>query len=340
MMNLKMIRQEAKASLKGNWGLAIGAGIVSAIIPWVIVAFITPIFGRLLGPMVEMTLDLVVNLIVGGVLTAGLAWIFLGIIDRKPVDISNLFDSFKNLGRVIGTQFLVGLFAFLWMIPVAIVAGLLMGAIIVVLSIVESLVLAIILFTMWMLCYLGAAYLILARYAFVLYLIKDYPYIRPMEAIQESKELMRGHTVKYFSQQVFFFLWQLPGVFAVVVSIGIILYEVFWLFANNPLMPMQLMVGNFNFATDIVQSLLLAVLLLVIGAGYLFGIGLYVTPYRHAANATFYRHLKAKPEDNNFSTVIAGGYEDNGFEFANNTPPKERFEPKTDSDSFLGAFED
>ena len=319
-MNLKEIRFEARESLKGNWGTAIGAWIVSLVIPLGIVWFVTPIFGSVLGSGVEMLLDIASNLLIGGVLTAGLSWVFLGLVDRKQESVGNLFAGFKNYGRVVATHLLITLFILLWMIPLVLVASLAVGALIVWALIIDSMLLTIIFMILWFLGYMFGILLIATRYAMAMYIIKDYPLARPMAAIEESKKLMKGKYLKYILLQLQFMLWHLPGIIAMVAALIIFIYEIFWLIYWNPSMAYQIAAGNFS--PDFVQSILLAVLLLIIGALYHFGISFFVAPYRHAANAVFYRKLAPKTSEDFVSTVENGLSEPNAVVFANNTPPK------------------
>ena len=312
-MSLKDIRREARESLRGNWGTAIGAWLVAALIPLGIVWFVTPIFGGIFGSIFEMILDALVNWLIGGILTAGLSWLFLGFVDRKTETFGNLFLGFKYFGKIIGTTLLISLFLFLWALAIMLPAIIIVSIVLVALGAPELATVVGFVAGFLSVFVIG---IIGYRYAMAMFIIKDSPAISPRDAVHESKELMRGHKWRYFLLQLQFLLWYLPGIITVVVAIVVFLYGIGSAALANPLFAAQLAAGNFAAFESIAGSLVVAILLLLIGGLYWFGISFYVAPYRHAANAVFYRRLANAP-------TMGAQSEAETFVFANNTPPKE-----------------
>ena len=94
-MTISQIKKEAKASLKGNWGVAIGVYIVGALIASLLST--TGIGGLLTG-----------------LVTFGLCAAFLGVIRTKTMKFESLFDCTKNFGNVLIASLLQILFLTLW----------------------------------------------------------------------------------------------------------------------------------------------------------------------------------------------------------------------------------
>ena len=94
-MTISQIKKEAKASLKGNWGVAIGVYIIGALIASLLST--TGIGGLLTG-----------------LVTFGLCSAFLGVIRTKTMKFESLFDCTKNFGNVFIAGLLQMVFLLLW----------------------------------------------------------------------------------------------------------------------------------------------------------------------------------------------------------------------------------
>ena len=94
-MTISQIKKESKASLKGNWGIAIGVYLVAILIMAVLSS--TCIGGLL-----------------SGLVTFGLSSAFLGLIRTKTMKFESLFDCTKNFGSVFVASILQVLFLALW----------------------------------------------------------------------------------------------------------------------------------------------------------------------------------------------------------------------------------
>lgn len=92
------LRQEARASLSGNWGLAIGAFLIYSLVmgssTW-----IPPIIGAI---------------VLGGPMAAGVAGFSLNIARGREARFEQIFDGFKNFGNTVGAYCLMFLYVFLW----------------------------------------------------------------------------------------------------------------------------------------------------------------------------------------------------------------------------------
>lgn len=94
-MTISQLKKEGKASLAGNWGVAIGVYVVAVIINTVLSytgvgAFFT------------------------GLVTFGLCSAFLGLIRTKAMKFESLFDCTKNFGNVFLAGLLQTIFLMLW----------------------------------------------------------------------------------------------------------------------------------------------------------------------------------------------------------------------------------
>ena len=312
-MNLKDIKRDARESLKGNWGMAIGAWLVTSAIPLGLVWFVTPIFGFILGSLVETILDLLVNFLIGTTLGAGFSWLFLGFVDQKKESFGNLFNGFKYFGKVIGTALLVGLILGLWALAFMVPAIVVSVVVLIVTNAPEFLAPLVGGFIGFISVIITS--IIGIRYAMVMYSLKDTPWTTPTEALRQSKELMKGRKWSYFLLQLQFMVWYIPGLIALIGAVWFFIRGIFPLL-NNPffLANPEFFLSDIQFLTD--ASIIIAVLLLFVAGLYWFGISFYVSPYRQAASAVFYRRL-VKP------FVIEPKPEMDEFVFANNTPPKE-----------------
>jgi len=105
----------------------------------------------------------IITLIVSGPLTLGIAIFSLNISRDKEAKTGDLFEGFQNFGTAIGAYLLVLLFTALWTL----------------LLIIPGIIAAI-------------------SYSMTFFIIAENPEIKPMEAIDKSKEMMDGYKLKYF----------------------------------------------------------------------------------------------------------------------------------------------
>jgi len=325
-MEIREIKIASRNSLKGRRGMAIGAWIVAGIIPWALINFITPVLGSMFGSFIEMVLDIAINILLAGVLVAGLNWLFLGIVDNKNEEFGNLFDGFKHYGKLVKLTFAVSIYiafwALLFLVPILIVVLIIatgfsdrIGEFAVVAGTIVGLVSSFL-----------ARWTVGLRYALVNYLVKDYPAITSKAAIDESIDLMEGRKMKYFLLNLHFFMWYVPSI--ILFIIGLIPFvrlafeiidEIYHGFFTS-LMAIEDMIHYV--VTDSIGSILVGLALLIIAGIYHIGISFYVAPNRHAANAMFYRSISDEVSDGIKRNFSNAEYVE-PFVFADNTPPKE-----------------
>lgn len=95
-----VLMQMARESLKGKWGLAIGAFVVYLLI--VVVLRIIPIAGP------------ITSLIIAGPFALGLAIFSLSISRNEEAKYEQIFQGFNNFGTALGAYLLMIIFVLLW----------------------------------------------------------------------------------------------------------------------------------------------------------------------------------------------------------------------------------
>ena len=101
-MENKEIMIKARESLKGHWGIAIGAVLLNAVI--LIGIQIIPIAGK------------VIYLLIAGAMSLGLSTIMLSLVRGEETKIGHLFDGFSRFGTTLAALLLQTLFIILWML--------------------------------------------------------------------------------------------------------------------------------------------------------------------------------------------------------------------------------
>ena len=102
MKENKELMAEARASLSGNWGLAVGTFLVYIII-----------VGTL---QVIPTVGSVLALFIAGPMMVGVSMFSLSLSRGESARLEQIFEGFKNYGTVLGAYLLMVLFIFLWML--------------------------------------------------------------------------------------------------------------------------------------------------------------------------------------------------------------------------------
>lgn len=137
----------------------------------VLLCFIFSIINSLSGiPYV----GILISILISGALMLGLVSCFIKIVRDESFKIENLFDGFKNFGSALLLQLLTGVFVFLWSL-LLLIPGII------------------------------AAY----RYSMAFYILNDKPEIGAMDALNKSKEMMKGFKWKLFCLHLSFIGWAL-----------------------------------------------------------------------------------------------------------------------------------
>ena len=95
------LMENARALLKGKWGLCVGVTLV-----YLLITSATNGANRFGGGLI--------SLVLGGPLTLGLSIFFLNIVRKKDVEFTNLFDGFNRFGVAFLAYILVAIFVILW----------------------------------------------------------------------------------------------------------------------------------------------------------------------------------------------------------------------------------
>lgn len=202
MMRASDFRRIARESLKGKWGIALGTGLVAALLGGTIGSggtsvnansasverrissgelesfFYSDTFRHLL-PLIFIIGTIVavwslVMLVLGGAVSLGYAKFNLNLVDGQPPRFDDLFSEFHRIWPAFCLHFLMSLFVVLWSL-LFIIPGIL------------------------------AAY----SYAMAPYILAENPDMTAREAIAASKEMMRGNRWRLFCLGFSFIGWGL-----------------------------------------------------------------------------------------------------------------------------------
>jgi len=102
-MENKDIMAKARESLKGHWGIAVGAVLLYAIYE-IVIRFLPP------------TLGTVISLSLTGAISLGFNTLILALSRRKNAEISQLFEGFSRFWTALAAYLLQGAFIILWML--------------------------------------------------------------------------------------------------------------------------------------------------------------------------------------------------------------------------------
>lgn len=201
MMCASDFRRMAREALKGKWGLALGTGLVAALlggsvgssgfsvnfnvdlenyIPYGdIESFLYSDTFRHLIPLLIAIAAIaavwgLVRLVIGGAVSLGYALFNLNLVDGQPPRFDDLFSQFYRLWAGFCLQLLTGLFIILWSL----------------LFVIPGIV---------------AAY----SYAMAPYILAENPDMTAREAIAASKEMMRGNRWRLFCLSFSFIGWSM-----------------------------------------------------------------------------------------------------------------------------------
>lgn len=186
-MYARDFRARARQTLTGNWGKAVAVGFVATLLTGGVgvsgtgsgaaegsgyLSFVNQDIFVLL--MTIMAVSSLLALVIGGAVQLGWCGFHIDLVKGKEVRFGDLFSHFHRLWTGFAMNFVTGLFVFLWSL-LLIIPGII------------------------------AVY----RYAMVPYLMAEFPELKIMDAIRESKRLMKGNKWRLFCLQMSFFGWAL-----------------------------------------------------------------------------------------------------------------------------------
>ena len=200
IMRAKDFRAQARAALRGKWGIAVLVGLVASILSGSVGITNTGSvgaegyldFGGHNAWIMILTLavaGLLLSLLIGGAIQMGWAQFNTKLIKGQDARFGDLFSQFHRLWTCIGMTLVMGFFIILWSL-LLIIPGII------------------------------AAY----RYAMVPYLMAEFPDLGIMDAMRESKRLMKGNKWRLFCLEVSFFGWGLLGALTVIGSLWVVPY--------------------------------------------------------------------------------------------------------------------
>jgi len=202
-MTAKQLRKRARESLRGNWGPAIVAAIIAAILGGVnsgfAVSLVTNITERmdlyqqssairslfmtfpgkifLLWSGILATAASVlgiVRFILAGAVTLGYCRFTLALVDGREASLGDLFSQFHLFAKAFLMNLLITLFTFLWSL-LFVIPGIIMSY----------------------------------SYSMAPYILLEHPELRPMEAIRASQRLMDDRKWRCFCLDLSFIGWHL-----------------------------------------------------------------------------------------------------------------------------------
>ena len=159
-MDRQTLKAASKEQIKGKLGILFLISLVIGLISGAVA--IIPKIGSIASALISAPFALATVII------------YLGVAEGRKPELRDAFSQFKNILPAFCTQFLVGLFTFLWSL-LLIVPGIIKAC----------------------------------AYSQAMYVLAEDPGISPKEAIDKSKEMMEGHKMEYFVLSLSFIGWAL-----------------------------------------------------------------------------------------------------------------------------------
>jgi len=169
------LKELSLKQLKGVWGEM----ALTMFIYFLIVFPIQFIFWEY-SPLSNSVLETIITIaifIVSGPFALGFVYYFLGRIRGNTISLSNIFEGFNNFGKSFLVMLLFSIFVYLW------------SLLLIIPGIIKSL-----------------------SYSMAFYILHDNPQISPIDAITESKNMMKGYKGKLFVLYLSFTGWFLLAI--------------------------------------------------------------------------------------------------------------------------------
>lgn len=238
MLYARDFRARARQALKGKWGVAIGVAFVATLLTGGVsgsasgsasaegsgyLSFVNhEAFILLTTFMAGCGL---IALILGGAVKLGWCRFNIDLVTGKEVHFADLFSQIHRLWTGFVMNLLVGLFVALWSL-LLVIPGIIAICVVLALNMIPALEAQLLnadvmtLFSVAM--QICAVVLILCipgviaqyRYAMVPYLMAEFPELKVMDAIRESKRLMKGNKWRLYCLHFSFIGWMLLNVFS------------------------------------------------------------------------------------------------------------------------------
>lgn len=183
------LRALGRAALRGNWQKAIFAMLILMalldLVGSIIDALLSTTYTLAPGMDFSITFSWIYQLAILGAMNVGMAVFFIKLFRHQETKIGNVFAGFEYFGKAFTLGLLIEIFVILWSL----------------LFIVPGII----------------AYM---RYSQAYYIMQDRPELSAMDCIRESKRMMVGNKMKYFSMTLSFIGW------AVLALTPVIIYEI------------------------------------------------------------------------------------------------------------------
>lgn len=276
-MNIRAIKKRAKQQLKGNWKVAILNLIIISVLTGIMSQAIFSVIGAgsflslpdmiststyetnvavTLSPGIGLLTGLVSFLIglLSGLLNVGYNWSILDMVDGAKLTVESMFQTFrkKRIWKILGLILVMNILIVLW------------SLLLIIPGIIKT-----------------------YSYSQALNILKDDPDISIMDALDQSRQLMKGKKWKLFILQLSIYLW---------LVVPLIVFVVFLLGSLRSLNESSLNDGGLVW----VFVLLFLGLLL-----YTIAISFYIRPYQTTAAQVFYRDLTDGPSQLNEESLNA-----------------------------------
>lgn len=166
------IRSEARSILQGNWGLGVAIILVVSLLGglggssgtfWNVSGRADAQSVLTIAAIIFGFLSVLYSILVANVITYGFSISYLKMGREGRLSFENLFEGFKDYGRVVGMMFLKNLFISLWTL-LFVIPGIIKGY----------------------------------SYSMADYILMDNPQMGSLSAITKSKEMMKGWKAKLF----------------------------------------------------------------------------------------------------------------------------------------------
>ena len=220
MMYARDFRARARQALTGNWGKAVAVGFVATLLTGGVavsgsgsgaaegsgyLSFVNQDAFVLL--MTIMAVSSLLAVVIGGAVQLGWCRFHIDLVKGEEVRFGTLFSQFHRLWAGFAMNFVIGLFVILW-------------SLLFVLPLTVLIYFAIEMAGEWTMLAMFLAICVCVifviaisyRYAMVPYLMAEFPELKIMDAIRESKRLMKGSKWRLFCLQMSFFGWSLLAV--------------------------------------------------------------------------------------------------------------------------------
>ena len=168
MISRKWLKENAKNQLKNNWGLAIGAIIVSMLISLIpeILIYINP-ESAIIAILVQ-----IISLIIAGPIAIGQCKLFINLSNNENPKFSDVWFGFGNILKALGVTLLIG---------IAVSIGTIF--------------------------FIIPGIIISFMYSQVYYIMAENPDISVLDCLRESARIMKGHKMELFILELSFLGW-------------------------------------------------------------------------------------------------------------------------------------